>query len=330
MNKMLKTLIAAAAIFACALPIKAATVRYTEIRPTGTLQPNTTGPAAVHVGSGTIKQFRADAATVTAANLGTAVVTTLTPTNITGTNTDTSTSTHSGAHTFSSMTVTAATIGTANLSTINGTITDASTGTHSGTHSFSSATVTNLTVGASTVTRSNIAGLSATLNANLNAANFLINNVSTPTAGTDAPRFHNVGIVQLRTYSVTAASNTTGASYSNTALAGAFIPQFDDSTIKVFTFTPVWFAGGAAGSQQRVVRGASTDITGTNCQTSYNNPTTYGFGPFCYGSETSPGAGSSVTYTLQQRSATAGQNIGTCDGTNACLQLMVIMEVNTK
>lgn len=201
-----------------------------------------------------------------------------------------------------------------------------STATFNGNVSIASGSVTNLTVTASTMARANINGLTGILNSALNANGFQINNVSTPTAGTDAPRFHNVGIVQVQQYSVTSASNTaaTGSGYVNTHLTGSFTPQFSDSRIIIFVFQPMWTANDGT-LYLRVARGGSA--IDTQCQTVYQNGTNNGYGTACMQTELSPGT-SAVTYTTQMR--TASVTGGTCDGTNACKQSMVIMEVNTK
>jgi hypothetical protein len=160
MFKKLKTIATAALILlAGAGAAGAATTRYVEVRPTGTLQPNTTGPASVHVGSGTVKDLFSDTTTVRV---------NLNVNRITETGSDISNDqvlfstggiikgdsglTYNPATdvlsatiiTASSVTFTTATISTANLSTVAGTITDNSTSTHTGAHSFSSATITNL------------------------------------------------------------------------------------------------------------------------------------------------------------------------------------------
>lgn len=73
MKKIIKPILLIGALLVCAISA-GATVRYVEVRPTGVLQPNTTGPASVHVGSGTVKDLYADTTTVRA-NLNVARIT---------------------------------------------------------------------------------------------------------------------------------------------------------------------------------------------------------------------------------------------------------------
>jgi len=239
MLKKLKTLVTAGLLLAAAaVPAIAATVRYVEVRPTGTLQPGTTGPAAVHVSSGTIRDFRASTATVTGpltANSATIATTasassmTVTNNATVGTLTVNGASTLTGAVTGSSASFSGAvSVSSASVNgptNVTGTL-NVTGNTTLGTVTASSGTITNFTATASTITRMN-GGFGGDVTAN----NFKLSTLSTATVAGDAPRFNQVALIDWATGGSNSSSSTASTNFINTNLSLTYTPKRADSSL---------------------------------------------------------------------------------------------------